>query len=156
MFVFQQSVHTSYRKQFAGTTKLHLKEDVEPFTDAPRKCSVHVKEKLKQELNSRVSEKVIHQFNGRTDWCSSLTFSTKKDVSTRLCLDPKILNDDLKRCPHKIPTVEELNANTTVFSKVDAKAGYWVIHIDEESQLVTSFQIQFGWYCWKRIPFGLF
>lgn len=55
-----------------------------------------------------------------------------------MCLDPQKLNASLKRCPHKIPTLEELNpmfANAKMFSKLDAKAGYWSIHLDEESQL---------------------
>lgn len=58
----------------------------------------------------------------------------------------------------KIPTVEELNprfANAKVFSKLDAKAGYWSIHLEEESQILTTFRTPFGRYCWKRLPFGL-
>ena len=51
----------------------------------------------------------------------------KKDGSQRVCLDHKRLNDNLKRCPLKIPTLEELNpafAEARVFSKMGAKAGY--------------------------------
>ena len=32
---------------FRGVAKLHLKQDCEPFIDPPRKCSIHLKEKLK-------------------------------------------------------------------------------------------------------------
>jgi len=143
---------------FKGTARLHLKDDAEAFIDAPRKCSVHIKDKLKQEIDNLVSQKVIRKVDEHTDWCSSLTFTTKKDGSIRICLDPKRLNDSLKRCPHKIPTVEELNpefAHATVFSKLDAKAGYWAIHLDEDSQLLTTFRTPFGRYCWQRLPFGL-
>ena len=35
------------------------------------------------------------------------------------------------------------------------KAGYWSIHLDEDSQLLTTFRTQFGRYCWSRLPFGL-
>ena len=35
---------------FRGVAKLHLKQDCEPFIDPPRKCSIHLKEKLKCEL----------------------------------------------------------------------------------------------------------
>ena len=68
------------------------------------------------------------------------------------------MNNSLKRCPHKIPTVEELNplfANAKVFSKLDAKAGYWSVRLSKESQLLTTFQTPFGRYCWQRLPFGL-
>ena len=33
----------------------------------------------------------------------------KKGGSLRICIDPQKLNESLKRCPHKIPTVDELN-----------------------------------------------
>ena len=45
----------------------------------------------------------------RRDWCSSLAYSAKKDGSLCICIDPQKLNQALKRCPHKVPTLEELN-----------------------------------------------
>lgn len=143
---------------FKGPVKLHLKEDAEPFIDAPRKCSIHLKDKLKLELEKLVEASVLRKVTEHTDWCSSLAFSVKKDNSLRICLDPQKLNENLKRCPHKIPTVEELNpmfAGAKFFSKLDAKAGYWAIHLDEQSQLLTTFRTPFGRYCWRRLPFGL-
>ena len=95
--------------KFEGTARLRLKDDAEAFIDAPRKCSVHITNQLKQEIENIVSQKVIRKVDEHTDWLSSLTFITKKDGSIRICLNPKRLNDSLKRCPHKIPTVEELN-----------------------------------------------
>lgn len=79
-------------------------------------------------------------------------------TSELLNLDLQKLNASLKRCSHKIPSVEELNprfANAKIFSKLDTKAGYWSIHLDEESQIMTTFHTPFGRYCWKRWPFGL-
>ena len=82
----------------------------------------------KQGVTRKVSE--------HTDWCSSLAYSVKKDGSLRICIDPQKLNQALKRSPHKVPTLEELNpqfAGSTVFSKLDAKAGYWSVHLDPDS-----------------------
>ena len=143
---------------FPGKARLLLKDDEVPFIDAPRKCSINIKAKLKSELQKMVSQGIIRSVEELTDWCSSLAFSTKKDGSLRICLDPQRLNRSLKRCPHKIPTVEELNpefANATVFSKLDAKAGYWSVYLEEESQLLTTFRNPFGRYCWLHLPFGL-
>ena len=64
----------------------------------------------------------------------------------------------LKRCTHKVPTLEEMNpqfAGSTVFSKLDAKGGYWSVHLDPDVQMVTTFRTPFGQYCWTRLPFGL-
>ena len=38
---------------------------------------------------------------------------------------------------------------------MDAKAGYWSIHLDETSQEITTFPTPFGRYCNKILPFGL-
>ena len=57
-----------------------------------------------------VSQGVIRKLEEHTDWCSSLAFSTKKDGSIRVCIDPQRLNAALRRCPHKIPLLEEINS----------------------------------------------
>ena len=72
---------------FAGEAKLMLKDDAEAFIDAPRKCSIQMKDNLKQELQNMVSQGVIRKVDEHTDWCSSLAYSTKKDGSTRVCID---------------------------------------------------------------------
>ena len=65
----------------------------------------------------------------------------------------------MKRSPHKIATVEELNptfSGAQYFSKLDAKAGYWSVTLDEKSQLLTTFRSPLGQrYCFIRMPFGL-
>ena len=43
----------------------------------------------------------------------------------------------------------------TVFSKLDAKAGYWSIRLDNQSQYLTTFRTPFGRYRFLRLPFGL-
>ncbi|XP_064642786.1 uncharacterized protein LOC135497049 [Lineus longissimus] len=109
--------------------KLHLKEDAVPFQDPPRKYAIHMKPRLKTELDHIEKMGVIRK-----------------------------LNKALKRCPHKIPTIEEINhalARCTVFSKLDAKSGYWAIPLEEESQLLTDLRTPFGRYCWTHLPFGL-
>ena len=46
---------------FAGEAKLLLKDGAEAFIDAPRRCSIHMKEKLKQELQNMVSQGAIRK-----------------------------------------------------------------------------------------------
>ena len=38
---------------------------------------------------------------------------------------------------------------------LDAKAGYWSVHLNEESQFLTTFRPPFGRFCWRRLPFRL-
>ena len=44
---------------------------------------------------------------------------------------------------------------TPKFSKLDVKSGYWCVQLDEDSQLLTTFNSPFGRYCFQRLPFGL-
>lgn len=116
------------------------------------KCSIHIKDKLQGELNKLVTQDVLQKVEHHTDWCSSLAYSTKKDRSLRIFLDPQKLNASLKRCPHKIPTVEELNpkfTNAKIFSKQDT--GPYICMKSHKSWQRSTF----GRYCWKRLPFGL-
>ena len=56
------------------------------------------------------------------------------------------------------PTLEELThkfAGRTIFSKVDARHGYWSVALDEESSMLTTFNSPFGRYRYLRMPFGL-
>ena len=141
-----------------GKASLFLKRDARPSIDAPRKCSIHLKARLQHELDTVENDGIIRKIEHHTDWCSSITTSVKKHGSLRVCLDPERLTDSLKRCPHKIQTLEELNpefAEARLFSKMDAKAGYCSIHLDETSQAITTFRTPFGRYCYKRLPFGL-
>ena len=90
--------------------------------------------------------------------CCVLFDGYEYDGSIRVCLDPRQLNKALIRPRHKAPTLDDLNhkfANAKFFSKLDAKAGYWSIKLDEESQKLTTFQTPFGRYCFLRLPFGL-
>ena len=76
---------------------------------------------------------VIRPIDKTTDWVPSVTYVHKADGSLRICLDPKDLNNALKRGQHHIPTVDELThklANAKVFSILDAKSGYWSVQLD--------------------------
>ncbi|CAC5369074.1 unnamed protein product [Mytilus coruscus] len=41
------------------------------------------------------------------------------------------------------------------FSKADCNQGYWQLKLDEESQLLTTFNSPFCRYCFMRMPFGI-
>ena len=141
-----------------GDAKLNLKPDSTPYIDAPRRTPVHLLPKIKSQLNKMVTDGIIRKVEHHTDWCSSATYVSKKDGTIRICLDPQKLNLALKRCPHKIPTVDEINpqlSNAKYFSKLDAKAGYWSVKLAKDSTELTTFRTPFGRYCYLRMPFGL-
>ena len=143
---------------FAGEEELHVQEGANPFIDPPRKCPIHIRDKIKAGLDNMEEFKIIRPVTKPTEWCSSLTYAVKKDGSLRLCLDPQKLNKALVKRPHKIPTIEEITpmfAKAKFFTKLDAKSGYWGVKLAPASQELTTFRTPFGRYCFLRLPFGL-
>ena len=154
----------AYPEQFDKMGKLPgeyhivLERGSQPVIHAPRKCPIHLKDELKQELDDMEQKGVIKKMTEPTDWVSSIVISRRKNGKLRVCLDPKDLNKAIKRCHHKTPTLEEIThkfAGSRYFSKLDAKNGYWSVVLDEESSRLTTFNSPFGRYCFLRMPFGL-
>ncbi|GFO17503.1 polyprotein [Plakobranchus ocellatus] len=102
---------------------------------------------------------VIKKVQVPTEWVKGLVIVEKQDSKDiRLCLDPRNLNKAIKREHHPLPTNEEITTRLTgakEFSKLEANSGYWQIPLDEDSQLLTTFNTPQGRYCFTRMPFGI-
>lgn len=148
-------VYENYPGQFVGIGNfaeqfnITLKDDDHPVVQAPRKYPVHLHKDLKEELDRMKKLGVISKVTQPTDWVNSLAFSRKQNGKLRVCLDPKDLNNFIKRTYHKTPTLDEIShkfSGANFFSKLDAQRGYWAIHLDAESSLLTTFNSPFGRY----------
>ena len=101
--------------QFSGKPyKLILKPEHRTARHAPRKVPVHLEESFKQEINSLVELGILEPVNQHTDWVNTYVI-VEKDVpinsgnshalnhsikrKLRICLDPRDLNEALKREP---------------------------------------------------------
>ena len=59
---------------------------------------------------------------------------------------------------HHTPTLDEIThqvKGSSVFSKLDARHGYWPVVLDEKSSYLTTFNSPFGRFRFTRLPFGL-
>ena len=82
----------------------------------------------------------------------------KPDGSLRICWDTRHLNKAIKREHFQLPTIEGITtrmANEKWFTKLDANRGYWQIPLDEESQLLSTFNTPFGRFCYQVTLFGI-
>ncbi|KAL8607946.1 hypothetical protein ACOMHN_005501 [Nucella lapillus] len=143
---------------FPGELHITLQEGARPVIQPPRKYPVQLLDEIKAELEKMENLDVITPVTEPTDWVNALAFSRKQSGGLRVCLDPRALNKCIKRTHHKTPTLEEITnrlSGSTVFSKLDAKHGYWSIELDHESSLLTTFNSPCGRYRFKRLPFGL-
>ena len=92
-----------------------------------------------------------------TEWCNQISVQTKKDMSLRICIDPRPLNKVLHRELYPLPTMDEVLpelSTARVLSKLDLQSGYWHCELDDESSLLTTIITPFGRYKWNRLPFG--
>lgn len=129
-----------------------------PSIAPSRRVPFAVKPKLKTELERLTELGVIAPVDEPTNWVSNLVVATKDSGELRLCLDPKQLNKALQRERYSLPVIEDVLpdlARAKVFTKVDARNGYWHVQLDNESSLLTTFDTPFGQFRCKRLPFGI-
>ena len=141
-----------------GTYTIHLDPSVPPAQHARRKVPIEYKEQIEKALQQMEDLKIITPVTIPTEWVSSITYHRKPDETLCICLDPRDLNKAIIREDYKAPTLEEIShklAGATVFSKLDAKDGFWSIHLDNASSHLTTYNTHKGRYRFLRMPFIL-
>ena len=148
--------------------KFHLKPDYKPARHAPRKVPVHLEAAFKEEIESLVKQGILEEVKEHTDWVNSYVI-VEKDTGNqhapnhtvmkklRICLDPRDLNEALKREPYHTRSVDEITAKLqgmTVFTIVDFKKGYWMVVLHPDSRRLTCMALPFGRFQWTHLPMG--
>jgi hypothetical protein len=141
-------------------SKVHLTvaEDARPVVKPARNIPEARKMAVKTELKRMENEGIIQKVDQPSDWVSQMAVVDKKDGSVRICLDPRSLNEVLKREHFKLPVLDAILpelSGATLFSVFDLRQGYLHLELDDESCLLTTFATPFGRYCWNRLPYGL-
>ena len=124
----------------------------------PKTCPTTPTPQVKDELERKEKLGVIAKVDQPTPWCAGMVVVPKKEGAIRICVDLKPLNENVLREVHPLPKVDETLAQlsgATVFSKLDANGVFWQISLAEKSQLLTTFIIPFGRYCFHKMPFGI-
>ena len=145
----KEYVLSEYRDLFEGIGKLpggkyhiQLKPDTQPVQNPPRTVPEKKKAAYKEELERLCSSAIIEPVQRHTDWINSVVPVSRPDGSIRLCLDQKNLNKSIKRNHYYMKTMDEVSAELhggKYFMLVDAKSGYWMVELDNESSLLTTF-----------------
>ena len=84
--------------------------------------------------------------------------SSATSCAYSVCLDLRDLNKAIRREHYQMPTVEEVTirlSQAKKFTVVDTKDGFWQKRLDTESNYKTTFNMPFGCYRWRRMPFGI-
>ena len=137
---------------------IELDPKFKPRIQTPHKVALSIEPKLKKELDQMEKQGITDKPTGPTEWLNNLIIREKSDGQLHIYLDPKYLNEAIKREHHPIPTLEQITPNlcgSTLFSKLDAKQGYWNVKLYTSLSLITKFHTPFGRYKFLRMPFGL-
>ena len=143
-----------------GEYHIELRAGAQSHVAAPRRYPVHLKAEICRKLSEMEDLGVIVKCDdaSASDWVNQLAFSRKTNGDLRICLDPRHLNKAIKRTHYRAMTLDEIThrlCGATVFSKLDAKHGFWAIKLDQESSEMCTFQSPAGKYRFVRLPFGL-
>ena len=130
--------------------------DNPPIKQQPRRQSAWTRNETKKLINEMLEKKVVEPSN--SPWAAPVVLVTKKDGSTRFCVDYRKLNDITKKDAYAIPRIEDsINslAGAKLFSTLDLTSGYWQVELDDEAKDKCSFTSWHGLYTFRVMPFGL-
>ena len=124
-----------------------------PIRCNPRKLSPK-KIKIQQELVDKMLEEgqIEHSVSA---WSAPTVLVTKKDGTTRFCVDYRRLNDNTKKDAFPLPRIDDSLSGQSWFSTLDLASGYWQVRLSEDAKPKTAFATHSGLFQFAVMPFGL-
>ena len=126
-----------------------------PIRCNPRKLSPK-KIKIQQELVDKMLEGQIE--HSVSAWSAPTVLVTKKDGTTRFCVDYRRLNARTKKDAFPLPRIDDsLNSlsGQAWLSTLDLASGYWQVILSEDAKPKTAFATHSGLFQFAVMPFGL-
>ena len=140
--------------RFPGKCSIVLKENSMPTLLYRKRIPLALLDRIKEELKRMESANIITYVDCPTDWVSNMQVVEKANGTLRICLDPKALNQCIKR-EHYLtqPTQQDLFGRLSgkrVFTVLDLSSGFWQMEL--ASSDLTTFMTPFGRFRWNRVP----
>jgi hypothetical protein len=125
-----------------------------------RPIPLHVEEAANELVQKSLEYGIIRRVEEPTDWVAAGFFVTDPGSgNVRLVTDFGDLGEACVRPIQPFPSpadvMRKVRPDSKVFAKIDATKGYFQLPLDEESQLLTTFLLPSGRYCYTRAPMGL-
>ncbi len=130
--------------------------DQRPIRLPPHGLPITKQEVEKEEVQKMLDRGVIEPC--QSSWASPVILVTKKDGTTRFCVDYRKLNDETRKDAYPLPRIDNtLDAlrGSQYFSTLDLYSGYWQVEIDEQDIDKTAFVTRQGLFRFTVMPFGL-
>ena len=87
-----------------------------------------------------------------------ILFAKKKGGGLRLCVDYRALNSITIKNRYPLPLISEIIdrvRDAKIFTKLDLRDAYHLIHIREGDEYKTAFRTRYGQFEYRVMPFGL-
>jgi len=112
------------------------------------------------ERKKQIEEFMAKQFirPSTSPWEAPVLLVKKKDGSSRLCVDYKVLNKMTMKNKYPLPKIDDLMDQlhgSSVFSKIDLWSGYHQILVKADDVQKTAFRSRYGHYEYVVMPFSV-
>ena len=142
--------------------ELELKEGVAPHRHAAARLGPEGEKLVEKHVEEMESRNIIRKSN--SPWASRVVIVSKKDGSTRFCIDYRDLNSKLKIQDSPIPfTVSALDKmmsgtgrlDSLFLSTLDLASGFWTLPVKESDKPLLAFVTHRQKYEFNYLPFGV-
>ena len=130
--------------------------DAVPIRQPARRLPLTKKQEAERAVRTMESQGIIEPSSSA--WCSPVVLVTKKDGSTRFCVDYRKLNAVTKKDSYPLPRIDDAIDSLTGsqwFSSLDLRTGYWQVQLSDDAKSKTAFSTGAGLWQFKVMPFGL-
>jgi len=146
-------------KELGQTQSVRMKistGDHPPIRLKPYRTPLHKRELVEGAVKDMLGAGVIER--SVSPWSFPIVIVDKKDGGHRFCVDFRALNNITKPLAYPLPLIDDILAllgNSTYFSTLDLRSGYWQVALDEADREKTAFACHVGLYQFRVMPFGL-
>src|SRR5260221_8362036 len=136
--------------------QINIKEGAKPIHRPIYSLSTPELMPLQEFLKEHTRNGFIHP--SKSPWGSPILFVKKKDGSLCLCMDFHALNRVMEKDHYPLPLILDLLMSPTparIYSKIDLKHAYHLVHIAEGDEPKTAFRTCYSSYEWQVMPFRL-
>lgn len=128
----------------------------DPFVGKSYPIPFNKRREVQQEINNLIKNDILEKSD--SPYNNSLVAVTKKDGSTRICIDSRRINryivGDCERT-EKIEVILQRFAGTKYMTSIDLTQGFLQVKLNKDSRKYVSFVFQGMNLAYKRLPFGL-
>ena len=127
-----------------------------PIKQHPRRQAITRRAVVDAEVEKMLEAGAIEPSD--SPWASPIVLVTKKDGSTRFCIDYRRLNACTRKDAFPLPRIDDsLDAlsGSAWFCTLDLASGYWQVPVAEADKPKTAFCTRNGLFHFRVMPFGL-